>query len=94
MDRVELPTGIADFPGEVLSAPRWWCDPVYNITHWTDMPRGGHFAAFEQPEMFVDDVRSSSRRCDSTHVTRAWCAAGRASVRWPSSRRRQAARRR
>ncbi len=30
----------------------------YNITHWTDMPRGGHFAAFEQPELFVDDVRA------------------------------------
>jgi pimeloyl-ACP methyl ester carboxylesterase len=58
MDRVELPTGIAAFPGEVLSAPRSWCEPVYNITHWTDMPRGGHFAAFEQPELFVDDVRA------------------------------------
>ncbi len=33
-----------------------WCEPGYNITHWTDMPRGGHFAAFEQPELFVDDV--------------------------------------
>ena len=58
MDRVELPTGIAAFPAEVLSAPRSWCEPVYNITHWTDMPRGGHFAAFEQPELFVDDVRT------------------------------------
>ena len=28
------------------------------ITHWTTMPRGGHFAAFEQPELFVDDVRA------------------------------------
>jgi len=58
MDRVELPTGIAAFPGEVLGAPRSWCEPVYNITHWTDMPLGGHFAAFEQPELFVDDVRA------------------------------------
>ena len=32
--------------------------PTYNITHWTTMPRGGHFAAFEQPELFVDDVRT------------------------------------
>jgi len=58
MDRVELPTGIASFPGEVLGAPRTWCEPVYNIAHWTDMPKGGHFAAFEQPELFVDDVRA------------------------------------
>jgi epoxide hydrolase len=56
--RVELPTGVADFPGEVLSAVRAWCEPVYNITHWSKMPRGGHFAAFEQPELFVDDVRA------------------------------------
>ena len=37
---------------------RSWCEPAYNITHWTDMPRGGHFAAFEQPELFVEDVRA------------------------------------
>jgi epoxide hydrolase len=55
-DRVDLPTGIASFPKEILKAPRSWCEPGYNITHWTTMPRGGHFAAFEQPELFVDDV--------------------------------------
>jgi pimeloyl-ACP methyl ester carboxylesterase len=58
MDRVELPTGVAAFPGELLKSPRRWCDPAYNITHWTDMPRGGHFAAFEQPELFVEDLRA------------------------------------
>ncbi|MFY2858506.1 epoxide hydrolase family protein [Mycobacterium sp. THU-M104] len=58
LDRVELPTGVAAFPGELLKPPRSWCEPVYNITHWTAMPRGGHFAAFEQPELFVDDVRA------------------------------------
>ena len=56
--RVEVPTGIAAFPREILRAPRRWCEPKYNITHWTDMPRGGHFAAFEQPELFIDDVRT------------------------------------
>jgi pimeloyl-ACP methyl ester carboxylesterase len=55
-ERVELPTGIAAFPKEILRAPRSWCEAGYNITHWTTMPRGGHFAAFEQPELFVDDV--------------------------------------
>ena len=58
MDRVELPTGVAAFPGELLKPPRSWCEPVYNITRWTDMPRGGHFAAFEQPELFIDDLRA------------------------------------
>lgn len=56
--RVELPTGIAQFPKEVMQPPRSWAEPGYNITHWTSMPRGGHFAAFEQPELFVEDVRT------------------------------------
>jgi epoxide hydrolase len=55
--RVELPTGVAAFPKEIIRAPRAWCEPNYNITHWTTMPRGGHFAAFEQPDLFVDDLR-------------------------------------
>ena len=55
--RVELPTGVASFPKEIIRTPRSWADANYNITHWTTMPRGGHFAAFEQPELFVDDVR-------------------------------------
>jgi pimeloyl-ACP methyl ester carboxylesterase len=56
--RVDLPTGVAAFPKEILRTPRRWCEAVYNITHWSTMPRGGHFAAFEQPELFVDDVRA------------------------------------
>jgi epoxide hydrolase len=56
--RVDLPTGVAAFPKEILRTPRRWCEAAYNITHWSTMPRGGHFAAFEQPELFVDDVRA------------------------------------
>lgn len=56
--RVELPTGVASFPMEILRAPRDWCENSYNVTHFTKMPRGGHFAAFEQPELFVGDVRT------------------------------------
>jgi pimeloyl-ACP methyl ester carboxylesterase len=55
--RVDLPTGIAAFPKEILRPPRRWCEAAYNVTHWTAMPRGGHFAALEQPELFIDDVR-------------------------------------
>jgi pimeloyl-ACP methyl ester carboxylesterase len=56
---VRVPTGVAAFPKEILQAPRAWCEANYaNITRWTTMPRGGHFAAFEQPELFVDDVRA------------------------------------
>ena len=53
---VTLPTGVAAFPMEVLRAPRHWCEDNYAITRWTTMPRGGHFAAFEQPDLFVEDV--------------------------------------
>ncbi len=56
--RVELPTGVASFPAEIFRPPRPWCEAGYNITHWTDMPRGGHFAAFEQPELMVEDLRA------------------------------------
>ncbi|WIM89241.1 alpha/beta fold hydrolase [Candidatus Mycobacterium wuenschmannii] len=56
--RVDLPTGVASFPKEILRTPRAWCEAAYNITRWTTMPRGGHFAAFEQPDLFVDDVRA------------------------------------
>ena len=56
-DKVELPTGVASFPKEITRRPRAWSEPYYNITQWTEMPRGGHFAAFEQPQLFIDDVR-------------------------------------
>jgi pimeloyl-ACP methyl ester carboxylesterase len=55
-DAVTVPTGVASYPKEVLRSPRRWCEANYNITRWTDMPRGGHFAAFEQPRSFIDDV--------------------------------------
>lgn len=61
--RCETPTGFAAFPGETfLSAPpRSWCERTYNITRWEKMARGGHFAAMEVPEIFVDEVRAWAR---------------------------------
>ena len=54
---VGLPTGVARYPKEPLRIPRPWVERRYNVTHWADMPRGGHFAAMEQPALFVDDLR-------------------------------------
>jgi pimeloyl-ACP methyl ester carboxylesterase len=54
---VGVPTGVARFPKEPLRFPRPWVERHYNVTRWTEMPRGGHFAAMEQPELFADDVR-------------------------------------
>ena len=56
---VTVPTGVAKFPSEIVPPVRSWCEPYFSdLRHWTVMPRGGHFAAFEQPELFVDDVRA------------------------------------
>jgi pimeloyl-ACP methyl ester carboxylesterase len=55
---VSVPTGVARYPKEILRFPRSWVEQHYNVTHWAVMPRGGHFAAMEQPELFADDVRT------------------------------------
>ena len=59
--RIEVPTGVARFPKEIMRPPRRWVENHYNITHWTEMPRGGHFAALEQPQLFIEDVRKFFR---------------------------------
>ena len=55
---IEVPTGAALFPNEIALPPRKWAEARYNIVRWTEMPRGGHFAALEEPELFVEDVRA------------------------------------
>jgi len=60
--RVEVPTAAALFPAELLAwPPRSYAERVYNITRWTEMPRGGHFAALEQPTLLIDDIRAFAR---------------------------------
>ena len=61
--RCETPTAFANFPGEALyqAPPRTWADRAYNIVRWTAMPRGGHFGAMEEPELFVQDLREWAR---------------------------------
>jgi pimeloyl-ACP methyl ester carboxylesterase len=59
--RVDVPTGCAIFPHEILKPPRKWAERVFNVTQWTVMPSGGHFAAMEEPARLVDDVRSFFR---------------------------------
>ena len=61
--RVEVPTAAALFPKEFLSwPPRSYVERLYNICQWTEMPRGGHFAAMEAPELLVPDIRSFARQ--------------------------------
>ena len=64
--RVEVPTACALFPKEMLAwPPRSYVDRIYNVQRWTTMPRGGHFGAMEEPELFIDDLRAFVRKLDN-----------------------------
>ena len=54
--RVDVPTGYAVYPGELLQTPRAWAAARYNLVHYAVQDRGGHFAAFEQPALFATDL--------------------------------------
>ena len=54
---LETPVAYADFPKEVYATPLSWVKQTYNVVQYTKMPRGGHFAALEQPDLLVSDVR-------------------------------------
>lgn len=61
-ERIEVPAGIAMFPGEKdLLVPREFAERCYDVRRWTDMPRGGHFPALEEPGLLVDDLRAFFR---------------------------------
>ena len=63
--RVEVPTACALFPKELLAwPPRSYAERIYNITQWSEMPCGGHFAAMEQPDLLVKDIRKFARSLD------------------------------
>jgi pimeloyl-ACP methyl ester carboxylesterase len=55
---IRVPTGIAHFRSEEPFPPRKFIERGYNIQHWTDIPEGGHFPAFEKPELMADDIKS------------------------------------
>jgi microsomal epoxide hydrolase len=59
--RVEVPTGVALFPKEVMRPPRRWVEAAYDLKRWTPMPSGGHFAAMEEPEALVREIRAFFR---------------------------------
>lgn len=57
--RVTVPTGIANFPREIIPfPPRPYVEKGYNVARWADMPRGGHFAAMEAPDLLLADIRA------------------------------------
>jgi pimeloyl-ACP methyl ester carboxylesterase len=57
--RVQVPAGFANFDNNYVSEgrpPREWAERLYNVRRWTSMPRGGHFAAAEEPELLARDI--------------------------------------
>ena len=64
LDAVTVPTGIAVYPAEIFRCPRAWAERRYPIIHWYEAPRGGHFAALEQPDLFAADLRQFRRVLD------------------------------
>ena len=60
-DRIGVPTAYAAFPHEILRPPREAAERQFPITRWTEMPRGGHFAAWEQPALLAEDIRAFFR---------------------------------
>jgi pimeloyl-ACP methyl ester carboxylesterase len=60
-ERIHVPCGFAVFPKEAPFPPRRWVERGYDVRHWTEMPRGGHFAAWEQPELLARDIRAFFR---------------------------------
>lgn len=56
VERVDVPTALALFPADLAHPPRTWAERTYNLTRYTAMPRGGHFAAHEEPALLADDL--------------------------------------
>ena len=59
--RVEVPSGFALFPGDIVLPPRAWLERTTNLVRVTEPARGGHFAAFEEPELYAQELRDFFR---------------------------------
>ena len=61
--KIEVPTGVAIFPFEMSEwPPRPYVERIFNVKHWKKMKNGGHFAAMEQPDIFINDLRVFNRK--------------------------------
>jgi pimeloyl-ACP methyl ester carboxylesterase len=63
--RIELPMAASIFPREIFCPPKEWAEALWpNLFYWNELDKGGHFAAFEQPKLFVEEMRNAfkSRR--------------------------------
>jgi pimeloyl-ACP methyl ester carboxylesterase len=81
---VKLPVGFTTFPGEIFRAPRSWVEKAYpNVTYFHEADRGGHFAAWEEPELFATEIRAAFTSLRPALCPRRGLAAGAAGSRDP-----------
>ncbi|GCE03469.1 epoxide hydrolase family protein [Dictyobacter aurantiacus] len=67
---IEVPTAFALFPKEINQPPREWAERTLRLQRWTQMPRGGHFAAMEEPALLAEDLRAFFRPLRTHNVTK------------------------
>ena len=60
-ERIEVRTGLSVFPGDISLPPREWAERSFQLEHYQNMPRGGHFNAMEEPDLLVEEIRSLFR---------------------------------
>jgi pimeloyl-ACP methyl ester carboxylesterase len=59
---VAIPVAVSIFPGEIYQAPRSWAERAYpKLIHYNKVAKGGHYAAWEQPKLFLEEVRAGLR---------------------------------
>jgi pimeloyl-ACP methyl ester carboxylesterase len=56
--KIEVPTAVAVFSKDMVSAPREFAERIFNVQQWAEIPKGGHFTAMEQPQLFAENIRS------------------------------------
>jgi pimeloyl-ACP methyl ester carboxylesterase len=64
-----VPAAFALFPKDISRPPREWAERFFHVRRWTEMPRGGHFAAMEEPELLAEDIRTWFRTFRDRRVT-------------------------
>ena len=66
---VSVPAAVSVFPGENYQAPRSWTERAYhNLIYFNEVDKGGHFAAWEQPQLFSEEVRAASGHCANSRA--------------------------
>ena len=65
-ERITPPCGIVHLPRELPMPPRSWAERAFNVVHWSSLPRGGHFAAWEVPDLLAEDIRDFFRPLRAT----------------------------